>query len=124
MIGLQSAPVPNFQNGLAGIVEVHHRAAVVAEVELAGVFEHRIDLAARHAAEVLAPSGARVIAEDLQRHRRAAIDRAAGPNADHEDHVSRAGVLERALDDLPGPRDRAAKTCRGRKQSPRGRRAA
>src|ERR1035441_2969217 len=43
---------------LGGIVEVHHRAAVVAEIELAGVFQHRINLAARHRTEMLAAPGA------------------------------------------------------------------
>ena len=70
-----------------GIVEIHHRAAVVAKVEPLLVFEHRVNLAARHSTKMPTVARPWVIAEDLQRHGCASIHAVAWPNTDHEDVV-------------------------------------
>ena len=87
-----------------GIVEIHHRATVVTEIELLPVFDHRIDLPARHGAKVFAATGARVVTKNFQRHDGAAIHAVRRPHADDENVVAIAGILERALDGLAGGR--------------------
>ena len=93
---------PEFPAGLGGVVEVHDRASVVAEVETPFVGHHGVDLAAGHAAEVLAAVRSGVVPEDLKRHGGAAVHRAVRAVAHHEDPVAGPGVLERPAKGFPG----------------------
>ena len=68
------------------------------------MFEHRIHFAAWHSAQMRATTGARVVAEDLQRHRCAAVHTVARAHADHENIITGAFILEAALDYLPRSR--------------------
>src|ERR1019366_5916981 len=106
---------PKLPRRLGGIIEGHHSAGVVTDVELAVVLDHRIGLTARHGAKMLAAPRSWIVAKDLHRQRRAAIDRPARTHAHHENHVPGTGVFERALLDLPSARvaqrERAAPEC-------------
>src|ERR1019366_9218736 len=91
---------PKLPSRLGGIIEGHHSAGVVTDVELAVVLDHRIGLTARHGAKMLAAPRSWIVAKDLHGHRRAAIDCPTRTDANHENHVSGARVLEGAFDHL------------------------
>src|SRR5207244_12717848 len=97
---MTSSSVAELPVRLRGMLESHYRAGVVAKVEFLLVCEHRIHFAARHSAQMRAPTGARIMAEDLQRHRGAAIHTVVRAHADHENIITGAFILEAALDGL------------------------
>src|SRR5262249_4523110 len=89
-----------FPEWFGRVIKIHHRPAVVTKIEFVIMFEDRVDLATGHGPEVFGAARARLAAKYFQRHGRAPIDAIARPDADHEDMVARARVLELALDDF------------------------
>src|SRR5438552_1502066 len=91
-----------FPKWLGGIIKIHHRATIITEIKFLLMFERRVDLAARHATQMLASRRTRIVSEDFQWHGGAAIHAIARSHTDRENVISGAFILENALDGLTG----------------------